>query len=171
MRNPDSPIPINHKLVKEMQEQKLPKNTIMLTDQEAEFLYDTLENNLAQIPTESNISKNMRVSLQGKILSRCKIPFDKIDAIRVNKLHPNNEFDTTPLFLGAGIHSENRISILHKRLQYAIYVLCGMEQNGGQGTEFDVESDKYDRANIKRTLIDIIAAFEYKPSDLMIETK
>ncbi len=55
----------------------------------------------------------------------------------------------------------------HKSLNYAAYILGGMEQNGGMGTEFDEQSEKEDNQKLKNLLKDIVSAFGYSPQDLI----
>lgn len=73
---------------------------------------------------------------------------------------------TKPLFMGAGYISTVNLNQLHIKLASAASNLSAIEQNGGQGTEFDDVMDKECTTNIKQALKDIIAAFGYKPEDL-----
>lgn len=70
------------------------------------------------------------------------------------------------LFLGAGYHTLFQLADLHRRLSFAAGELGGEQQNGGMGTEFDEQSSKEAKQNIKNVLRDIIHAFGYKPGDL-----
>ncbi len=64
------------------------------------------------------------------------------------------------LFMGAGWCSQVNANQLHRRLQYAVHELGALEQNGGQGTEFDEKMEQECRQNIKDVLEDIRFAFD-----------
>lgn len=70
------------------------------------------------------------------------------------------------LFLGAGWYSIIDINHLHKRLQYAVSILGGMQQNGGMGTEFDEQSNIEDKQTIKDVIKDMLMAFNLTVEDL-----
>jgi len=141
--------------------------TVDLTDQEIEYLFDALQNNYALLDPSQDTFTNLRSNLEGKLISKFRITYDKIMEMRKNRYHKENVFVSTPLFMGSGLYSCNRASLLHKRLAYAIMILGGAQQNGGMGTEFDEVADKEDQQEIKRTLTDILAAFGYTPEELV----
>lgn len=70
------------------------------------------------------------------------------------------------LFMGSGYHSTVRKNNLHKRLEFAIHELGGMEQNGGMGTSFDEVFDAEGKQNIKEVVQDIMIAFGLTIEDL-----
>jgi hypothetical protein len=144
---------------------------INLNQEEFTYLFDILENNFATIsPSGSNKDRdNIFTKLQGKIIAAGakRLNVHKIfNQLCENRVEQKDLFTNKPLFMGAGIHTQYNCSKLHKRLKYALYVLGGKQQNGGQGTEFDISSDNTDSQEIKNALKDIISAFDLKPSDL-----
>ena len=70
------------------------------------------------------------------------------------------------LFMGTGNVSIVRKNQLHKRLEFAISELGGLEQNGGMGTEFDTEMDIEGRQNIISVIKDMLVAFNLKTEDI-----
>ncbi len=140
---------------------------IEFNTEEATYLYDALENCYALVDTNTtSFHDNIRSRVQGKILSKHHEIYERVNDIRKHRWHKENVFDKDTLFLGGGLYSMNAVGMLHKRLAYATMILGGKQQNGGQGTEFDEQSDKEDEQLIKTALKDIIAAFGYKPEEL-----
>lgn len=143
---------------------------LSLTEEELIHIIDVLENNFAMInPHGVDYRNSVFDRLQGKIFSSVMRQFNVHDTwnkIRKNRYEKENCFADKPIFMGAGMYSNYDCSLLHKRLRYALNVLGGKQQNGGQGTEFNEQSDKEDESLIKETLRDIIAAFGYKPLEI-----
>lgn len=67
------------------------------------------------------------------------------------------------IFMGSWPFCQGEVQLLHRKLDKAFYILGGMQQNGGQGTEFDYETDKEDCAAIALILEDINAALHCEP--------
>lgn len=147
---------------------------LQLNKQELKYLYNVLENNFALIDeTTNDFDKSVFRSIQGQLISKligtCRLSHNDILNIRANRFCKTNQFDDNTLFMGGGLHSMNRASMMHKRLAYATMVLGGKQQNGGQGTEYNEILDKQDELEIKAVLRDIIAAFGYNPEDLKLK--
>ena len=70
------------------------------------------------------------------------------------------------LFLGCGWCSSVNVNYIHKRLQFAVSQLGGMEQNGGMGAEYIEQEDIDAKKNIKDVILDIMIAFDMKLEDL-----
>lgn len=142
--------------------------TLKLTQDQIIYLYDALANTHA---TDINASvwKSMFSTVQGRMMSQVPFLRDMYYGVEDNKYC--KEGISKSLFMGAGWLSINSRNLLHKRLSYAAMILGGKEQNGGQGTEFDEQSDKEDEYKIKEVLRDIIAAFGYSPEDLQTKEK
>ncbi len=74
------------------------------------------------------------------------------------------------IFMGAGSPDENPprdhtsqdISVLKKKINKAIEIIGGMQQNGGMGYEFDKKSDKIDKKDLKNITEDIVMALTGK---------
>lgn len=67
------------------------------------------------------------------------------------------------IFMGSWPYCQAEVQILHKKIDKAYWILCGLQQNGGQGTEFDYDSDKKGCEDIKAILDDITTALQSKP--------
>lgn len=142
---------------------------IELTEEQAAFLIRTLECNCAE--EESDFDPKMLGDrgpgglIIGQLVRGGKNLMDVYYEARKNRIikEPINK----KLFMGAGYHSLCLLNKYHKSLNYAAYILGGMEQNGGMGTEFDDQSEKKDNQKLKNILKDIISAFGYSPQDLI----
>ena len=69
---------------------------------------------------------------------------------------------TSPLFMGAGYHSILYLNEIHKQINQASSILSGMQQNGGQGTEFDYKSQEQDEKAIMQIARNILVALGVK---------
>jgi hypothetical protein len=70
------------------------------------------------------------------------------------------------LFMGCGWCSIVDKNKLHRRLEFAVSQLGGIEQNGGMGTEFDENAQREMEEDIKGVIRDMLMAFDLKPEDL-----
>ena len=66
-----------------------------------------------------------------------------------------------PIFLGSGSWSENLVDKLHARLDYAISMLGGQQQNGGMGTEYSEKEEQETRMSIIEVVKDIKTALYF----------
>jgi hypothetical protein len=138
-----------------------------LTDQEAEFLMRALVDNYAEDNQdfESDIVDAGTCGLLiGKLCRESKMIMAFRNA-RKNKFGFKDRI-TDYLFMGAGWHSCVAKNKLHKRIEYAVSVLGGLQQNGGMGTDFDEESDKQDKQALKEIALDVLTAFGLTVEDL-----
>jgi hypothetical protein len=141
--------------------------TIDLSEDEIRFLMKVLVNNYAEDYEDfdpKNIGDRGTAGfLIGKFIHAKGAYKTYIEVKKERYLRePINE----KLFMGTGNVSLVKANKLHKRLQFAISELSGMEQNGGMGTEFDVEADIQSSNNIKDVIRDMLVAFNLKPEDL-----
>lgn len=142
---------------------------IEITKEQAAFLIRTLECNCAE--EQSDFDPKMIGDrgpggmLIGKLVHGYPGLMDVYYEAKKNRItkDPINKY----LFMGSGYHSLCLLNQYHKLLNYAAYVLGGMQQNGGMGTEFDEQSDKEDKGTLKRILKDFITAFGLTPQDLI----
>ena len=147
---------------------------IELTDKEVEYLARLLELNYADRPEDFPSDHDLGTpnpsynSLFSKLMHAAHKTFQSTwREVRKERFSlKENCFETKRLFLGAGYHTSFQIAQLHKRLAFAASELGGEQQNGGMGTEYDEQSGKEAKENIKSVLRDIIHAFDYKPEDL-----
>ncbi len=146
-----------------------------LTDKEIEVLVRVLKNNFAEEPSDFELgdrSESHVTSILDKLMNvsaHAENYFDELNQNRKSEPIRKWPFLKT-LFLGSGWHSIICCNLLHKRLQHAFSVLGGMQQNGGQGTEFDEQSDKEDKQAIKDVLNELLWAFNLVPDDLKTTT-
>lgn len=141
---------------------------IDLDDKEVEFILRCLMLQYAEDHDDfsGDISSNgLSYKLFGKIIRQSKMDFD--DAYKmIRNLRVLKTSIGEYLFMGAGYHSTILLNKLHKRLSYAGYVLGGMQQNGGQGSEFDEASDKEDKQSLIDIVKDMLVAFGLTVEDL-----
>ncbi len=139
-----------------------------LTDQEADFLMRALVNNYAEGQED--------FKGDGRCYGTCQALIDKLwhdntklfkvfEKARKDKWAKENRI-TKYLFMGNGWHSLVEGNKLHKRIDCAINMLGGMQQNGGMGTEFDEESDKKGKQTLKEIALDVLTAFGLTVEDL-----
>lgn len=143
---------------------------IELTKDQAAFLIRALECNCAEEESDFDpkdlSDRGPGGLIIGQLVSKGgKELMDVYYEARKNRIvkEPINK----KLFMGVGYHSLCLLNQYHKALNYASYVLGGMEQNGGMGTEFDEQSEKEDDKKLKNILKDIVYAFGYSPQDLI----
>lgn len=140
---------------------------IDFSEKEISFLMRTLANNYAEDYEDfdpCNIGDTGTAGLLIGKLIHAKGAYKAFTEARKEKYlkEPINE----KLFMGTGNVSIVKANRLHKRLRFAFSELGGMEQNGGMGTEFDVEADIESAQNIKDVIKDMLVAFNLKPEDL-----
>ncbi len=142
-----------------------------LTEDEEKYLLRSLilnyADNLDDFDRE-DISKgnNVKENLIGRLIRRSDINREFYSKIR-RQQYSSKESLKNRLFMGAGYHSLVQKNNLHERLEFAASELCGLQQNGGQGTTFDQEMDKECKDNIKSVLKDIIYAFNIPVEELV----
>lgn len=147
-----------------------------LNDKEARFLVRALVDNYAENEEDFD-SKLLRPSseggmssrLIGKVVSASFNSGSKLYDVFTNARHDKwseNKPLNKKLFMGAGHHSLVDVNKLHRRFEFAVGQLGGMQQNGGMGTEFDEELDKQGTQDIKDVLKDFLFAFGMTPEDL-----
>ncbi len=139
-----------------------------LTDQEANFLMRALVHNYAEDQED--------FKGDGRCYGTCQGLIDKLwhDNYKLFKVFEQSRKDkwakenriTDYLFMGSGEFSIVKKNQLHKRIEQAVSVLGGMQQNGGMGTDFDEESDKQDRQALKEIALDVLTAFGLTVEDL-----
>lgn len=142
---------------------------IDLDDKEIDFLIKALVNNYASDQNDFdplNIADSGTCYMViGKVVSQSRkhklFSATRDDRYTVVKTPINKK-----LFMGAGHHSIVAKNLLHKRLEFAAYQLAGIEQNGGMGTEFNEESDKQEKEDIKDVMRDLLVAFGLTADDL-----
>ncbi len=66
-----------------------------------------------------------------------------------------------PIFLGSGSWSENLVDKLHARLDYAISMLGGQQQNGGLGSEYSEKEEQEAKTSIVEVVKDIKTALYF----------
>lgn len=139
---------------------------IELTDREVEYLIRALVLNYADRqedfhpPDDITTRNGLGDSLISKLVRLSGKAYDAYVAVK-NERYSAKEPVSEKLFLGAGYHSILQKNQLHKRLEFAFSELGGIQQNGGQGTEFDKKMDKECSENIHSVLADIVYAFGY----------
>lgn len=138
-----------------------------LSEQEISFLMRALVNNYAEEHQDfdpKNISDTGVAGLLIGKLIHFKGAYKAYVEARKEKYlqEPINE----KLFMGTGNVSIVKANKLHKRLRFAYSELGGLEQNGGMGTEFDVQADVEGRQAIKDVIKDMLVAFDLKVEDL-----
>ena len=141
---------------------------IDLSDKEAEFLLRALINNYAEDyqDFEQNISDTGICGLLiGKFISKNYNLMSSFRRAREDKFGEKERIKNL-LFMGTGWHSIIMKNKLHKRLEFAVGQLGGIQQNGGMGTEFDEELDVQAKQDIKFVLQDMLIAFGLTPDDL-----
>lgn len=142
---------------------------IELTDKEVEFLMRVLLNNYAEEQQDfeqDNISDiGISAFLIGKLVAGKSNLRKLFYQIKDERFLVQDRI-TQYLFMGAGWHSLVAANNLHKRIRQAIYILGGMQQNGGMGTEFDEESEKQDKQSLKEIALDVLTAFGLTVEDL-----
>lgn len=62
------------------------------------------------------------------------------------------------IFMGAGAHSGVMVDLLHRRVDYAISMLSGEQQNGGMGTEYNEKFANEAIESIDAVILDLITA-------------
>jgi hypothetical protein len=136
-----------------------------LTEKEGKFILKLLKYNYAE--TEEDFegigmgSENPVL----KSLDRKLRKFEDYDEDRRSYLEERLTFGM--LFCGAGYRTGIACNQMHKRLDYAIMTLGGMQQNGGMGSDFDEESDKQGHEDIKNVLKDLLIAFDISAEELI----
>ncbi len=89
--------------------------------------------------------------------SDCGVSKDIYDRDHKNNYLSDKIFDKT-IFLGAGNYSTLLCDKLHARLDYALSILGGQQQNGGMGSEYSNEEEKESESAILDVLKDMIIA-------------
>ncbi len=135
---------------------------IELSKEESRYLLGAVINNHASVDPNEDPFQSMQRRIIGKLISKCESLMDEFDDMQDSRYHTANEFNEKALFCGGGSYSQNRISILHKRLSYAIMLLSGLQQNGGQGTKVNEARKQADISGIKEALQDITNAFDFE---------
>jgi hypothetical protein len=142
---------------------------IELSDKEILFLIRVLVNNYAEderdFDPEDIITSGTAGFLIGK-LDRTGIPGirDAYSAAHQERCLPTPTQEL--LFMGAGNKSTIKKNKLHRRLEFAVAQQSMMNQNGGQGTQFSEEADKFGTQAIKAVITDILVAFGLSVDDL-----
>ena len=145
---------------------------IDLTEEEMNWLYQAMDCNYAILPhNPDRFYDSFPEAIKQKLIATFKLDYVIMKTSGKNKYCEEPHFKDHELFLGNGIHSVNDASMAHKRLSYAIMMFGGLQQPGHPETkeQADQEEEYCLRAEsqIKHALTDIIAAFGYKPEDLI----
>ncbi len=142
---------------------------IEFSDEELNWLYQAMDCNYATLPNQSDWNDSYPQIIRDKLIATFKIDYDIMKS-RKHKYCEEPAFADKQLFLGSGIHSVNQANMAHKRLSYAIMMLGGLQQPGHpENAEQHEQERMYQQQaeyQIKNSLVDIIAAFGYKPEDL-----
>ena len=142
--------------------------SIDLTDEQCDYLMRILINNYGSINEDyaNYTSYDEPSNHLIELLVSKNIELQKsLHKIRDLKFKMKESLNTK-LFCGAGFHSSLMINDLHKRLEYAVCMLSGMQQNGGQGTEFDKNYDKEAKQSLINFIKDMMFAFDVSMDDL-----
>ena len=71
-----------------------------------------------------------------------------------------------PIVMTGSYHTSLQVKLLHDKLDHALMILCGSQQNGGMGTEFNEDEDNQASEEIRNIVNDIKAALVYPDFDL-----
>lgn len=152
---------------------------IELTEKELDYLVRVLEQNYADIydDFDSERSWDFENPIKHQLYLKLSGQFYQYDlAEKIISAQKNSRITKLPrensgyLGMGCGFRSIVHLNDLHKRLNYSGHVLSGQQQNGGQGTEFNEESDKQDQESLRNIIKDLMTAFGVLPEEL-IESK
>jgi hypothetical protein len=140
-----------------------------LTDNEAKCLIKALVLNYADThddfsPTDIGECNQIKENLLGELISKSS-NYDFYRDTKDNRFSRKDPI-RKKLFMGAGHHSIVQKNGLHQRLEFACYELSGLEQNGGQGTEFDQQMNDECILNIKDVIKDIAYALNMSVGDI-----
>lgn len=140
------------------------------SDKEVEFLIRALVSNYAEderdFDPQDITDHGMAHQVLGELMATDQYRKGHQHYRQANKERCSGEAITKKLFMGSGNYSIVAKNKLHRRLEFAISELGALEQNGGMGTEFDIEMDKECRENIKNVIGDMMVAFGLTVEDL-----
>ena len=138
---------------------------VELTEKEGKFLLKVLEYNYAE--TEEDF-EGKGMDSENPLLKSLDWKLRKFkDYDKDRRFYLEERLTFGMLFCGAGYRTGIACNQMHKRLDYAIMTLSGMQQNGGMGSDFDEESDKQDREDILNVLKDLLIAFGVSAEELI----
>lgn len=86
--------------------------------------------------------------------------------MRVIPEQPEGHAFEKQVFMGGGAHSERDCGLLFGKLEEALTVLSGMQQNGLMGYEFDEDSDREDGERLEAIVRDMAMALTGKEINL-----
>lgn len=146
---------------------------IELTEKEQNYLIRVLEQNYADLYEDyeggkyHGFNNSIKHQLYLKLFGR--VPYELSESIHKDGriAHKTTGQKSGVLSMGNGYYSTMRINELHKRLNYASMVLSGQQQNGGQGTEFNEESDRQDQESLQDVMKDFLISFGVSPEELI----
>ena len=145
--------------------------SIDLTDEQCEYLMRVLLNNYGSVHedyakyTSYNEPSDYLVGLLVSKNRKLRDSYNKIKNLKF-KMKDMKDSLNQKLFCGAGFLSTLMINDLHKRLEYAVGMLSGMQQNGGMGTEFDKDFNKEANQALINFIKDMMFAFDVSSEDL-----
>ncbi len=140
------------------------------SDEEIKFLIKVLVGNYAESETDFDGNNIGDTGMSGKLIGKLVLSSDDYQYMRYyneqrKKRHEKSILNKR-LFMGAGYHSLVNLNKLHRGLDFAASQLSGLEQNGGMGTEYDLQMEEQGVQNIKDVIKDIMLAFDIKSEDL-----
>lgn len=140
-------------------------NNIEFTNKEIEILIRALT--LSYFQEESLDDFKLIDVLKNKLIDLPDFSIDTCEILK--KAHSSRMIETKigeKLFLGGGVNSVVAANNLHKRLNYAISILGGMQQNGGMGSEFSEEEDLQGKNELHEVIKDIACALNVDLKDI-----
>ncbi len=78
---------------------------------------------------------------------------------------PDNHAFKDPIFMGGGAYSVRDCGLLLGKVNQALSLLSGMQQNGGMGTAFDEDEDREGAERIEAIVRDVAMALTGKKID------
>lgn len=119
---------------------------------------------------EISADKNIIVKFLQRLPSACRevgLDPEKTELImRIIPERPDGHIFKGQIFMGAGEHSMLNCGLLFGRLEEALSILSGMQQNGGMGSEFDEDSDRKGDERLEAIVRDMAMALTGKEIDI-----
>lgn len=135
-----------------------------LSEKEGKFLLKVLKYNYAE--TEEDF-EGRGMDSENPLLKSLDWKLRKFDDYDDRRFYFRERLTFGNLFCGAGYRTGIACNQMHQRLDYAIMILSGAQQNGGMGSDFDEEEDKQSHEDIKNVLKDLLIAFDISAEELI----